>query len=396
MWYAQGGSARLWSGGDRLSVTPAGSVGVGTAAPLGRLHTRHSGGFGAEDGNGVLTASNVPLLAHSDSTAFGILNGQGRPAFALNIDGNGGTAGARGIPTFYDRFDGNWHADISLRNGFVGMGTWEPTARLDVRGPGNAFGILSVHGGRVAAIRAQNTADGPAISAEAASGTGVSARSDTGHAVCGISRTAIGVIGVSTDGNGVYGMGGGAAGHFAGNVNVTGTLTKSGGQFKIDHPLDPEGRYLCHSFVESSEMKNVYDGVVELDADGEAEVVLADWCEALNERFRYQLTPLGAPAPALHVTAEVDGNRFRIAGGEAGMRVCWQVTGVRRDAYAVAHPLVVDEEKPPGERGFYLHPELYDQPADRNIEWARQPQAARLLTLQLQRMTTRARIDGKE
>ena len=60
------------------------------------------------------------------------------------------------------------------------------------------------------------------------------------------------------------------AGYFAGNVHVAGTLTKSSGSFKIDHPLAPENRYLSHSFVESPDMKNIYDGVILLDDKGEA------------------------------------------------------------------------------------------------------------------------------
>ena len=61
----------------------------------------------------------------------------------------------------------------------------------------------------------------------------------------------------------------------------------------IDHPLDPENKYLNHSFVESPDMKNIYDGVVTLDNNGEAVVTLPDWFDALNKDFRYQLTCIG-------------------------------------------------------------------------------------------------------
>src|SRR5262249_38122795 len=50
------------------------------------------------------------------------------------------------------------------------------------------------------------------------------------------------------------------AGFFSGNVQVSGTLSKSAGTFKIDHPLDPANKYLNHSLVESPEMLNVYAG----------------------------------------------------------------------------------------------------------------------------------------
>ena len=43
------------------------------------------------------------------------------------------------------------------------------------------------------------------------------------------------------------------------------------------------------------------------------------------------------------------------------MKVCWQVTGVRRDAWAEANRIPVEEVKPVGEKGNYLHPELFEK-----------------------------------
>src|SRR5207253_6609171 len=65
-------------------------------------------------------------------------------------------------------------------------------------------------------------------------------------------------------------------GFFAGNLNVTGTVSKGGGSFKIDHPLDPSNKTLSHSFVESPDMMNIYNGVTNLDAKGQASVTLPD------------------------------------------------------------------------------------------------------------------------
>lgn len=133
---------------------------------------------------------------------------------------------------------------------------------------------------------------------------------------------------------------------FVGNVSVAGTLTKSAGSFRIDHPLDPEGKYLSHSFVESPDMMNVYNGNATLDANGRATVELPEYFEALNRDFRYQLTAIGAPGPNLYIAEGVKGNRFRIAGGRPYAHVSWQVTGVRQDAYADAHRIRVEEDKP--------------------------------------------------
>ncbi len=184
---------------------------------------------------------------------------------------------------------------------------------------------------------------------------GVKGTSDTPNAA--------GVIGVGFGGawglwaysTGSYAIGASGPVLMTDNCTIAGTLTKGAGAFRIDHPLDPEHRYLQHSFVESPEMKNVYDGVVTLDASGAATVRLPRWFQALNRDFRYQLTAIGSPAPRLHISQGVDGNRFKVAGGEPGQQVSWQVTGVRHDAYARSHPIRVEVRKRGEEVGRLLH-----------------------------------------
>lgn len=185
---------------------------------------------------------------------------------------------------------------------------------------------------------------------------------------------------------GVYGSASGSgtnyAGYFAGNTHVTGTLSKAAGSFKIDHPLDPANKYLMHSFVESPDMMNVYNGNVHLDGQGEAEVELPEWFESLNREFRYQLTCIGGFAP-VYVAGKVQGNRFRISGGTPGLEVSWQVTGIRQDAFANAHRIPVEMVKPADERGTYLHAIELGQPAESQVDVARerpdlQPESSRL------------------
>ena len=125
---------------------------------------------------------------------------------------------------------------------------------------------------------------------------------------------------------------------FEGNVSISGTLSKSAGSFRIDHPLDPANKYLSHSFVESPDMKNLYDGIATLDSNGEAVVTFPAWFQPLNQDFRYQLTAMGAPEPNLYVAQEVTGNQFKIAGGVPGGRASWRVTGIRHDDYANRSP----------------------------------------------------------
>jgi hypothetical protein len=215
--------------------------------------------------------------------------------------------------------------------------------------------------------------------------SGVYGRSKTNAGVYGQSNSAAGVYGNSVNGVGVYGVStNNLAAYLYGNVEITGnlsvgSLSKDGGWFKIDHPLDPANKYLSHSFVESPDMKNVYDGVVVLDDKGEAVIELPDWFGALNKDFRYQLTAIGAPGPNLYIAEEISDDavttsnynnnksRFKVAGGASGMKVSWQVTGIRKDPWANAHRIPVEEDKPDKERGYYTYPELYGQPEEKGI-----------------------------
>jgi|GEM_PF-1061736 len=212
---------------------------------------------------------------------------------------------------------------------------------------------------------------GKGVQGNSSSGDGVWGNSTSGNGVTGNSSSGKGVYGISSTGTAVYGEksgGGNYAGYFSGNVNVTGTLSKGAGSFKIDHPLDPENKYLQHSFVESPDMMNIYNGNVVLDANGEAWVVLPDYFTALNRDFRYQLTCIGAFAP-VYVASEIADTRFKIAGGQAGVKVSWQVTGIRHDAFAEAHRIAVEVDKESENQGKYLYPREMSQPETRGIDY---------------------------
>ncbi len=163
-------------------------------------------------------------------------------------------------------------------------------------------------------------------------------------------------------------------GFFGGNLTVTGTLSKGSGSFKIDHPLDPGHKYLSHSFVESPDMMNVYNGNVVTNRRGVAVVTLPDYFEALNRDFRYQLTVIGQFAQAI-VLRKIKENRFVIKTDKPNIEVSWQVTGIRHDAYANAYRIPVEEQKAPGEQGHYLHPELFGATPEARV----QPAGARAL-----------------
>jgi hypothetical protein len=155
-------------------------------------------------------------------------------------------------------------------------------------------------------------------------------------------------------------------------VSINGTLSKGGGSFKIDHPLDPANKYLYHSFVESPDMKNIYDGTTTTDGSGLATVTLPDWFESLNRDFRYQLTVIGQFAQAI-VASKVANNQFRIQTDKPNVEVSWQVTGIRQDAFANANRIPVEVEKAPADRGRYLYPEVIGQPAAARIGYEAPP-----------------------
>ena len=203
---------------------------------------------------------------------------------------------------------------------------------------------------------------------------GVSGSATKEIGVVGQSRSGPGVTGFSDSGNGVEGTSTtGKAGKFNGDVEVTGNLSKGGGSFKIDHPLDPENKYLYHSFVESPDMMNIYNGNATTDENGQAVVDLPSYFEALNREFRYQLTVIGQFAQAI-VSSEIKDGRFVIGTSSPNVRVSWQVTGIRQDPWANKHRIKTEEEKLENEKGFYLHPELYNQNEEKGVEWARNPE----------------------
>lgn len=161
-------------------------------------------------------------------------------------------------------------------------------------------------------------------------------------------------------------LAGGLAGDFTGNVAVSGTLSKGGGSFKIDHPLDPANKYLLHSFVESPDMMNIYNGNIVTDAQGRATIELPEWFEALNRDFRYQLTVIGEFAQAV-VSRKVEQNRFEIRTSSPKVEVSWQVTGIRQDAWAEQNRIPVELDKAAAEKGRFLHPEAHGLPASKRI-----------------------------
>jgi hypothetical protein len=283
-----------------------------------------------------------------------------------------------------------------LESGDVGIGTWNPAARLDVVGSGS-YVIRATHQAEssdIPAIRGEhNVTDYYGIGVEGVGGyigvrgvvSPTASYSYTGVSgfCAGGSGTNFGVIGAASGAGTNFGIfasaGGGAvnyAGYFNGDVVVTGNFQSGNKWFKIDHPLDPANKYLNHACVESSDMKNMYDGVVVTDERGYATVALPEWFEALNRDFCYQLTVIDEGDDDAFVKAKVvrklAGNRFTICTSAPGVEVSWQVTGIRQDPFAKENRIPVEEDKRATDRGKYLHPKARGLSEELGIDYQRE------------------------
>lgn len=308
----------------------------------------------------ITDAANVGECVEGRSNGGGdviqaIMTGTGRAGY-FQIDNSASDSSVVYVTTNGAGGDGiESIATGSFSNGIRGQGLTSGV-RGDC-GTTNGSGVLGVNNSSTGTgVRGDSSGSGGAGMAGYGTGTGVYGQCTAG-------------------GEAIYGSNGGSnsngyAGYFNGRVAVLGSLSKGGGSFKIDHPLDPRNKYLYHSFVESPDMKNIYDGVVVLDANGEASVTLPDWFGALNRDFRYQLTCIGGFAP-VYVSEEIANNQFRIAGGKAGLKVSWMVTGIRQDEFANANRIPVEEDKVGAERGHLMYPEAFGVGGEMNAVEAR-------------------------
>ncbi len=327
------------------------------------------------DSNGNFSGNSITASSSIETALVGVYSGTGG---GEGVFGNSSYIGVRG--------DGGSYGIAGEATSGIGVYGVGPTGVEGFDSSDNGTGVYGYSSGNVGTY------------GETGLGYGVYGRADSttgGVGIYGIGFTGIAAISnqagsglyASSDGgwavnaNGIDGATGvlagsdyGYAAWFNGSVEVDGNLSKSSGSFKIDHPLDPANKYLYHSFVESPDMMNIYNGNVTTNAEGEAVVTLPQWFETLNRDFRYQLTVMGQFAQAI-VSGKVANHQFAIKTDKPNVEVSWQVTGIRQDAWANAHRIPIEETKPENERGFYTHPELYGAPKEKSIMYARFPKA---------------------
>ncbi|HRI42926.1 MAG TPA: hypothetical protein PLL78_12695 [Fimbriimonadaceae bacterium] len=412
------------NGPARLTIATSGNVGIGTTAPTSLLtvagNARVDGltlptGAAAgrvltSDASGIASWQTVagfslPFSANAsvNGPALQIINASGSPGSALRGEHpigfgvHGKTVSGYGV--FGESTDaaaftsGVWGQSASTSGrGVVGYATASSGSSYGVVGQSDSttgagvygyVGFGSLSSGVIGRSDAANGVGVRGVSTNGSTSAGVYGESAVGYGVYGyhtattgggdavygnsLAANGSGVVGLCPGTGNAYGVYGAATtSATAWGVYSLGRLGASGTKsFHIDHPLDPENKYLNHYCTEGEAPLNVYRGNVVLDPKGMAIVRLPEYFDEINRDPSYQLTPIGRPAPNLYVAREIEGRAFAIAGGNPGQRVSWRVEAIRNDRFVRENGAPVEVEKPDVFKGTYLQPELYGQPADR-------------------------------
>jgi hypothetical protein len=353
-----GGTGGFFDGSSygRALIVNNGPSGFGTTAPSGRLHV-------VQPATPLPAVDTFAAITAYSYTAQGCLKG----ALLGEYNGSNYGTGIQGIG-----FSGvnNQQVSAVFTTGNQDLGVYGSANTAGVQGTSiNGIGVVGYNKN---AAYAATTGGG------------------NSYGVYGYANT-IGGAAAPSMRYGIYGYAVGGttssyAGYFSGNVQVTGSITKGSGTFKIDHPLDPANKYLYHSFVESPDMMNIYNGNVTTDASGKAVVKLPSYFEAENKDFKYQLTIIDETQFAqARVAKKIAGNTFIIMTDKPNIEVSWEVTGVRQDKYANAHRVVPEVEKEKEFKGYYLHAKEWGLPEEKSIDYLTRPNKT---TLQKDKVTS--------
>ena len=350
----------------RPSVSAYVTVGaVGPQGPAGA--TGATGAAGPAGPQGPASTLSLPFSGSAAGTENSVFNITNTSPNHSAIAGHGGEApagpyvGGTGVSSYGGPSNGTSSAIGTGGSGVHAIG-------------GQGIGIDDGGGSGVTAIggnaSGQSGWGGPGVTATGGNGV------EGGDGIAAIAGTGSGGI----NGNGIYAMGGDGtetfAGYFQGDVEVLGTLSKSSGSFKIDDPLDPANKYLYHSFVESPDMKNIYDGNVVTDGSGTATRHHARVVRGSEHGFPLSTHHHWPARPSLDRVGNQPMAASPIKTSKPGVKVSWQVTGIRQDAWAKAHRIPVEVDKAQRDQGHYLHPELFGHEGQPSIAETHHPRPA--------------------
>jgi hypothetical protein len=371
--YSRLSAANAFTGNQ--SIAGSLSVSQGVQFPDATVQTTAGISQAAADSR-YLSLAGGQLSGTLSTTGSIYATGNDFEAEVLGFDTAGGT-GVRGTSDSGQGVHGNSDGGI----GVEGLST----TSYGVHGHSNTNYGLFGESISSSGVYGEGYGNGPGVYGTSG-GVGVKGVSTSSYGVYGTTGSSYGVFGEASNvgvvahnttsgstANYAYLAGTCCAADLYGTVAVHGTLTKTAGSFKIDDPIDPANKYLSHSFVESPDMMNIYNGNIVTDGSGIADVTLPDWFSALNKDFRYQLTVIGVFAQAI-IEQEIADNHFRIRTNQPNVKVSWQVTGIRHDPYADAHRIPVEEDKPTAEKGTYSFPELYGQRVEKGMRLALHPE----------------------
>lgn len=86
----------------------------------------------------------------------------------------------------------------------------------------------------------------------------------------------------------------------------------------------------------------------------------------MNRAPTYHLTVIGTFAQAI-VAEKIQNNQFVIRTRKPHVKVSWEVKDVRNDRWVQEYGFQTEQEKEDEIKSKYLHPELYRQPQERDI-----------------------------
>lgn len=386
------------SGVHGQTTNPVGRGVFGLATDTGGLNYGVWGQSNSVSGKGVFG-----VASSGSGTNYGVY-GQSSSATGVGVFGSGnegvkGTGIANGLFGTGTGTFGVGAYGIGTLYGVVGESTTgtgvNATGNVAVAGFGSQTGVLGqaanrgmsgtatgTHGIGVAGFGSDGGQSNGGYFRTFSSGTnsaGIFAEaalaSGTTYGVWGqnVSTSGYGTIGIATATSGTtYGIYGRTTSTAGWAVYADGKFGASGTKsFRIDHPLDPENKYLLHYSAESPMPQNFYVGNVVTDSKGYGWVELPDYFEEINTNFKYQLTVVDGENTDDFVMAKValkiKNGRFLVRTNAPNVEVSWRVDADRNDLWARNNMPKEVEEKVGSEIGKYQYPEFYGQPASKKI-----------------------------